>query len=163
MRLLLGSDFHCDERLQAEAIAHLSAVDRFIYCGDFCTWAGRLPEAAQQGFHPKGAAELEQLRQFIRRLDVVGTPWMFVPGNHEPPAETMAKVFEEEGIKNGHLVVEPERMRWGHLEVLVVPWTPPCGWCWTLSRDRLKSLLETYRHEPIDVLISHAPPEGNAG
>ncbi len=160
MKVLVGSDYHCDAALQQQALDVMRDADWYIYCGDFCNWAGRQPEAGQAGFHPRGEEELEQLQAFWRRVDAVGIPWLFVPGNHEPPSHTLNDLYARSDICNGRLVLDTQLMGIGYLQALLVPWTPPCGWCWSLSRDRLKKLSETYADTKIDLLITHAPPKG---
>ncbi|WP_156820406.1 metallophosphoesterase [Synechococcus sp. PCC 7336] len=160
MKILVGSDYHCDPQLQAEAIALLPEVDWYINCGDFCTQAGRLPEAKRLGVHPRGEGELDQLQQFWQRLDAIGKPWLFVPGNHEPPAPTLAGLYEKSGCQNGRLSLATELMQLGPLQVLVVPWTPPCGWCWSLSREHVEEVTQIYSDTDVDMLVTHAPPKG---
>lgn len=160
MKVLVGSDYHCNEALQNEALALIGDVDWYVNCGDFCNWAGRQPEAGQSGCHPNGLTELEQLQRFWQRIDASGTPWLFLPGNHEPPAQTLGPLYNESELQNGMLVMETQLMEIAQLQVLLVPWTPPCGWCWSLSRDRLKALSNTYKGSQVDILVTHAPPKG---
>ncbi len=160
MKVLVGSDYHCDSGLQQQALDAMAGVDWYVNCGDFCSWAGRQPEAGQTGFHPRGAEELGQLQAFWQQIDAVGTPWLFVPGNHEPPAKTLEELFAQSDLSHGTLVSTIQMMQIGHLQALIVPLTPPCGWCWSLSRDRLKELQETYNNVTVDLLITHAPPKG---
>ena len=160
VKVLVGSDYHCDADLQQQALDTIGGVDWYINCGDFCNWAGRQPAAAQEGYHPRGAEELEQLQAFWQRVDAMGTPWLFVPGNHEPPAKTLEDLYTRSDLSNGTLISDTQLMEIGHLQALLVPWTPPCGWCWSLSRDRLKTLSETYANTEVDLLITHAPPKG---
>ncbi|MGK7912146.1 MAG: metallophosphoesterase [Synechococcus sp.] len=160
MKVLVGSDYHCDASLQQQALDAMGDADWYIYCGDFCSWAGRQPEAGQAGFHPRGADELEQLQAFWQQVDTVGIPWLFVPGNHEPPAQTLDELFTRSDLSNGILALKTQLMQVGPLQALIVPLTPPCGWCWSLSRNRLKELQATYKDVNVDLLITHAPPKG---
>ena len=160
MKVLLGSDYHCNATLQQEALSLIADVDWYVNCGDFCNWAGRQPEASRAGVHPNGVAELKQLKAFWQQVDEIGTPWLFLPGNHEPPAQTLASLFSESQLNNGQLVMDTVQIAMAQIKVLLVPWTPPCGWCWSLSRDRLKDLSQTFGNAEIDILITHAPPKG---
>ncbi len=160
MRILLGSDYHCSEALQAEALKLLPTVDFYINCGDFCSKAGRMPKAAKLGCHPNGLIEMARLETFLKQVDVLGVPWWFIPGNHEPPAATMLHLQERIGSNHGRIFTEPELLSLGALQALVIPLTPACGWGWALGAERLAQLQAAYTGVAIDVMISHAPPLG---
>ncbi|MEO1134718.1 MAG: metallophosphoesterase family protein [Cyanobacteria bacterium J06639_1] len=160
MKVLVGSDYHGSDRLQAEAIALLSEVDWYVNCGDFCSRAGKQPQATQLGCHPDGLKEVEQLERFLRAVDESGTPWLFVPGNHEPPASTLGELNRKLDSSTGHIATETQLVSIQGKQVLIVPLTPPCGWCWVLSKDDVKAIAATYQDASVDLLITHAPPRG---
>ncbi|MEM9156397.1 MAG: metallophosphoesterase [Cyanobacteria bacterium J06642_2] len=160
MKVLLGSDYHGSERLQAEALALVSQVDWYVNCGDFCSRAGKQPQANQLGCHPDGLAEVEQLEAFLRRVDEAGTPWLFVPGNHEPPASTLANLAVRLDSRIGQIAVATQLVQIQDRQILVVPLTPPCGWCWVLSNADVQAIADEYQDIAIDVLVTHAPPLG---
>jgi predicted phosphodiesterase len=58
LKLLLGSDYHGNDRLIRQALAYLPQVDGYINCGDFCSKAGKPSRNATQGFHPAAPAEV---------------------------------------------------------------------------------------------------------
>ncbi|GAB4212028.1 MAG: hypothetical protein OHK0012_05570 [Synechococcales cyanobacterium] len=157
MRVLVGSDYHCNPQLQAQALDLLSGVDLYINCGDFCSRAGAKPADPQLGYHPKGQEEVEQLRAFLRAVDDTGIPWIFVPGNHDPLSPALTPLAG----RHGYMGVRSEVVqRWG-LQVMIVPWTPPCGWNWTLTTTHVQELIAQGQGIPtVDLLISHAPPLG---
>lgn len=161
MRILLGSDYHCSDTLQAEALRLLPTVDLYINCGDFCTKAGRMPKAAKLGCHPNGLVEMARLETFLKQVDKIGVPWWFIPGNHEPPAATMHHLRDRIGSDHGQIFTGTELVSLAHLNVLVVPLTPACGyWGWALGADTLAALQTTYSGQNVDILVSHAPPLG---
>ncbi|WP_218081194.1 metallophosphoesterase family protein [Anthocerotibacter panamensis] len=158
MKILVGSDYHGDDRLQREALRLIPEVDGYINCGDFCTYAGSKPEAQEQGYHPKGADEVQRLESFFRQVDALGKPWLFLPGNHDPSAiclETMNEIFH-----HGFMATASGRVNFQGLCLLVVPFTPPCGWNWVLTHQHLEELIDKYSSSPVDVLVTHAPPLG---
>jgi Icc-related predicted phosphoesterase len=160
VNVLLGSDYHGDRHLQQSALEQLPQVDWYVNCGDFCSWAGRLPEAEQLGCHPHGQGELETLAAFLQSVDASGTPWLFVPGNHEPPAPTLRLLNQQGNFRHGQIVTSPQLVTLGSFTALVVPLTPPCGWCWKLGRDAIQQLIDTYASSSIQLVITHAPPLG---
>lgn len=160
MKVLIGSDYHGSDRLQAEALALLPQVDWYVNCGDFCSRAGKQPQASQLGCHPDGRAEVEQLGAFLQRVDELGTPWLFVPGNHEPPASTLVELDRQLDSTCGQIVTATHLLEVRSRRVLVVPLTPPCGWCWVLSKDNVAAICAEYEGAEIDILVTHAPPLG---
>lgn len=156
MRVLVGSDYHCDPHLLERALEQIPDCDWYINCGDFCSQAGAQPQAAKQGLHPKGQAEVDLLRTFLDQVDRLGKPWVFLPGNHDPSASVIAPLAG----KHGTIVTETTLTARMGLRVLMVPWTPPCGWNWTLTSSRLKEILRLYAQVEVDVVITHAPPRG---
>jgi Icc-related predicted phosphoesterase len=158
LKLLLGSDYHGNDRLIRQALAYLPQVDGYINCGDFCSKAGKPSRNATQGFHPAAPAEVAQLQSFLAAVDGLGKPWLFLPGNHDPAAT----VLEALAGNWGRAITQSCCLEWLGLQVLAVPWTPPCGWSWTLTRSHLQELLALYSQLPhrIDLLLSHAPPRG---
>ncbi len=156
MRLLIGSDYHCSLQLQQQALDLIPTVDAYINCGDFCCKAGAQPETKQLGYHPAGKAEIDQLHHFFSQVDQLGKPWLFIPGNHDPAAEYL-KIGSQPwstSITHSHLIT------FLGLETLIIPWTPPCGWNWTLTSTHLKELIATYQNAIVDLIITHAPPRG---
>lgn len=156
MRLLIGSDYHCTPHLLERALHQIPECDGYINCGDFCSLAGSQPQAAKQGFHPKGQAEVELLSFFLQQVDQLGKPWVFLPGNHDPSASVIAPLAG----RHGTVITETGLMEWLGLRMLMVPWTPPCGWNWTLTSSRLKQIVSIYSQAKVDVIVSHAPPRG---
>ena len=119
MKILVGSDYHGDAQLQAEALRQIPGVDVYINCGDFCTWAGAKPDAQTSGYHPRGAEEVQQLQQFFTAVDQLAKPWLFVPGNHDPSASVLAEMARP--WQHGRFVTQSELVwLWG-LRVLAVP------------------------------------------
>lgn len=161
MRLLLGSDYHGRDPLLQEALELLPECDGYINCGDFCSLAGRKPkEHGSLGYHPRAKAEIELLQSFCQQVDERGKPWIFVPGNHDPSAP----ILETLPGSWGRVAMECQVIAWLGLWVLVVPYTPPCGWNWTLRSAHLREWVLWYttlsQHIAIDLMISHAPPKG---
>ncbi len=156
LRVLIGSDYHCTPHLLERALEQIPSCDWYINCGDFCSQAGAQPQAGKQGFHPKGKHEVDLLRIFLTQVDQLGKPWIFVPGNHDPSASVLAPLAGEQGI----IATETTLITLLGLRVLLVPWTPPCGWNWTLTSSRLKEILATHSQTQADVVITHAPPRG---
>ncbi len=157
MKVLIGSDYHCQPRLLEQALKLLPEVDGYINCGDFCTLAGSQPKAREPlGYDPKGQAEVELLQSFLQQVDQVGTPWIFLPGNHDPAPQVLSPLAGNHGT----VAVASGLMPFLGQQVLLVPWTPPCGWSWTLTSTHLKELVATYTDTEVDILITHAPPRG---
>ncbi|MEN9204207.1 MAG: metallophosphoesterase [Thermostichales cyanobacterium BF4_bins_65] len=157
MRILIGSDYHCQAKLQVEALDLLPGVDAYINCGDFCSLAGAKHPDPHLGYHPKGQREVEQLQSFLQEVDERGKPWLFIPGNHDPLEIALAPLAG----RHGYMGTRSESLMWQGLHLLIVPWTPPCGWNWSLTRTHLQELLEQWQGiPPVDLLISHAPPLG---
>jgi Icc-related predicted phosphoesterase len=155
MKILVGSDYHCKPNLLAEALDLIPKLDGYINCGDFCSHAGAQP-LGQTGYHPKGKGEVELLKSFLGEVDQLAKPWIFLPGNHDPSA----LVLDPLAGSYGYVATQSTIVSLLGLRILMVPWTPPCGWNWTLTSKHLKLLLETYAHQTVDMIISHAPPKG---
>ncbi len=158
MRILVGSDYHGKTFLIEEALRQIPEVDLYINCGDFCSWAGAQPEAELQGFHPEAAEEVAQLQEFLTAVDGLGKPWIFLPGNHDPSASVLEAIGRS--LHHGQIITTPSLVHLGNVQTLAVPWTPPCGWNWTLTKTKLKELIDAYATTPVDLLITHAPPLG---
>jgi len=158
MKLLIGSDYHCQPELMLAALQQIPEVDGYINCGDFCTWAGAKPEAQLVGYDPRGEAEVAQWIDFFQAVDQLGKPWLFVPGNHDPSAS----YFEQHApqFSHGVLATASATLSFLGLRLLVVPYTPPCGWNWPLTRTHVQELLTTFSDTPVDILVTHAPPKG---
>jgi Icc-related predicted phosphoesterase len=158
IKLLLGSDYHGSPRLIRQALAHLPEVDAYINCGDFCSKAGKPSRKATQGFHPAAQAEVVHLQSFLAAVESLGKPWLFLPGNHDPAASVLNSLVG----RWGRAITQSCCFEWLGLQVLAVPWTPPCGWSWSLTSAHLQELLALYSQppRPIDLLLTHAPPRG---
>jgi len=157
MRILIGSDYHCHPGLQVKALDLLPEVDAYINCGDFCSRAGANPPDPELGYHPKGHQEVQQLQSFLQEVDERGKPWVFVPGNHDP----LPNALEPLGGQHGYMGLQSQSLQWSGLHIVVIPWTPPCGWNWTLTKTHLQELLREWQGiPPVDLLITHAPPLG---
>jgi Icc-related predicted phosphoesterase len=157
MKLLVGSDYHGSPLLQAEALAQVPTVDGYINCGDFCTHAGGGYTVGTPQYLA-GEAETLVLAEFLRQLDQLGKPWLFVPGNHDPDLAILQELNQE--FKQGAIATVSELVWLLGLRLLVVPWTPPCGWNWTLTHKHLAELVAQYKSTTIDLLVTHAPPKG---
>jgi uncharacterized protein len=160
MKLLLGSDYHDSPLLQEEALLRLAQADvaGYINCGDFCTYAGSKHHSEILGYDLRGETEVQHLITFLQRLEAVGKPWLFIPGNHDPSAPFYATLNPT--FRWGQVITASTLVWFGGLRLLVVPWTPPCGWSWTLTHQHVQELLTTYRTTTIDVLVTHGPPKG---
>lgn len=156
LRLLIGSDYHCTPHLLERALDQIPSCDGYINCGDFCSQAGAKHKASDQGFHPKGKAEVELLKTFLAQVDRLGKPWIFVPGNHDPSGSVIEPLAGEYGV----IATDTQLISFLGLRTLLVPWTPPCGWNWTLTSSRLKEILANHSQTSADLVITHAPPRG---
>ncbi|MDX2270502.1 MAG: metallophosphoesterase [Cyanobacteriota bacterium] len=165
MKILVGSDYHGSEKLMQAALDQIPEVDFYVNCGDFCSQAGAQPLDPHLGYHPRGKAEVEQLRDFLAEVDQLGKAWLFLPGNHDPAAPVL------ENFQGSHGVIATTacRLQLLGLELVTIPWTPPCGWNWSLTSTRLQELVESFSDERnsapqplprVDLLITHAPPQG---
>ncbi len=161
LRILLGSDYHCQPKLMEQALEWLPHCDGYINCGDFCSKAGRKPKHhGSLGFNPRAKGEVQLLQTFLSQIDQMGKPWIFVPGNHDPSAIGLDPLAGSHGI----VATTSRLVAFLGLWVLLVPFTPPCGWNWTLRSAHLREWVPFYgqlaQELPIDLLISHAPPKG---
>ncbi len=158
MKLIVGSDYHGSAVLQEEALQQLITADSYINCGDFCTWAGAQPGARDHGYDSRGAQEVQSLHQFLTRIEQMGKPWLFLPGNHDPAAAVLQEMNQD--FEHGQAITASGLMWLCGVRLLVVPWTPPCGWSWPLTRDHVRELLADYGTSTTDILLTHAPPKG---
>ena len=167
MKILLGSDFHCSKELCNEVISKVETehYDLFLYAGDFCNWAGY--NCAQYGgCNPKGTEEVEQLFSFFDKIDSF-TTWFAIPGNHEPAKQILYNSYLDKYWHSKYYlhpqlsVVKDSWDTYPPIKILAIPYTPYCGWNWTLTETINNYLLEEYRKEKVDIILTHAPPKGH--
>ncbi len=157
MKVLIGSDYHCKPSLLKQALALIPEVDWYINCGDFCSQAGAQPKRHRTlGYSLKGFREVELLRQFLADIDQLGKPWVFLPGNHDPSTVALAPLAG----RYGTVITEPRLFQHQDLQILAIPYTPPCGWNWSLTTAELSAIQATYAEAQVDIIITHAPPKG---
>jgi Icc-related predicted phosphoesterase len=156
MKILIGSDYHCKPHLLQQALDLIPEVDGYINCGDFCAWAGVQRSSRTSNHTLKIGQEIELLQNFLAKVDHLGKPWLFLPGNHDPSAA----VLDPLAGSCGRMATASALITWQGLQVLLIPWTPPCGWNWTLTSTHLQELLQTYTSMTVDLIISHGPPRG---
>jgi Icc-related predicted phosphoesterase len=161
LKILLGSDYHGQPHLLRQALEWLPKCDGYINCGDFCSQAGRrAKQHGSLGYYPKAQPEIELLHHFWTEVDLLGKPWIFVPGNHDPSPPALELMAGSHGI----VATGSRLVSFLGLWALLIPYTPPCGWNWTLRTAHLREWVPFYgeiaQQVRIDLLLSHAPPKG---
>lgn len=137
--LLLFSDIHNDRSACDRLMDRASDVDVVVGAGDFCTMRRGLPKV-------------------IRRLSVIDTPSVLVPGNSESAAELRSAVHDADW--EAATVLHGETATLAGLRFFGIgggiPITPFGSWSYDLSEDDARALLtECPDHA---VLVSHSPP-----
>lgn len=150
MRLLVSSDFHLSPTLTYQCLSMLEDVDAFIYLGDYCNKAG-IDSSWYGGCNPQGIHEVRLLYDFMRAVNRVGVPSLFVAGNHEPSAKYMPW-----SMCNWSIFHKPSNIVWhgsrGRRLIVQIyptgyePICPPAATCTAPVPERVSLLLS---HEPI--------------
>ncbi len=145
-KLLIASDFHLSTALTYQCLSLLQEVDAFIYLGDYCDRAG-IDANWYNGCHPSGKHEIRLLLDFMRSVDRLRIPCLFVAGNHDPEANYMPWA-----LRNWQVFHKPTRLVWCGLDVQVYP----TGY---YPMNRVPPLPPPLRieHTPekVDLLLSH--------
>ncbi len=139
MKLVILSDTH--GRLDQIEVPD---GDVLIHCGDICS-----------------RGELGEVEEFNRQMACMMHPHkLLVAGNHDWPLYRQAD--EARALLSAVTYLEDEQVVIGGLKFYGSPWMPEFN-CWSFMLPRCSDELKAKRDaipSQVDVLITHAPPEG---
>jgi len=154
MKILVGSDYHLNMKLEREAVNTIlsQSIDLYVNCGDYCCLAG-LNADQYGGYHFEAGYEIQQLERYLDKIENLNSNFIYCPGNHDPSLNILAKYH--------NVIVDIRPMIVNDLYVLVIPYTPFCHWNWELRQNHIDYVLDNFtKKDKIDILITHSPPLG---